>query len=485
MPEYGLTPTGPHIKRLDEILDEMHTELSAAWGVNTRQDPQSLLNHLLTNVADQLHDLWVFAEEVYHSQYPTSAEGTSLDNSVQYGGIVREAAAKSYYRILCKGTDGTVIPAGAIIASNTNPPTQLTISKNAEITRGAFNKAEVVIAEAGTASVLSCMLNGTTYSYTPENGDSDEDKITGLAEAMASVEGYTVSCADGVLKIENDDEIANGVLLLSENLTTQSVSSIVLFATVEDGDILIPNGVITRIVKAVPGMEEVTNVGSYIAGREIETDTELRQSYVDKIYNRSSCMIESIRSAILERVPGVTTVSVYENDTNVTDAYGRPPHSVEVVADGSYDSAKLAQVILDSKAGGISTYGDHEIIVPGNYGEDITIRFNKPIPVYIWYEITVMFDDGLSHPSNYVDLVEEVVLEWMDKLNAGVSVVPQKFVKNLYDKVPGVLYFDIGIYATLDSGENQPVSYPLKSVAIDQRHKAVTDSGRIEVSLSS
>ena len=30
--EYGLTPQGPNIKRLDVILDELHTELSEKWG---------------------------------------------------------------------------------------------------------------------------------------------------------------------------------------------------------------------------------------------------------------------------------------------------------------------------------------------------------------------------------------------------------------------------------------------------------------------
>lgn len=485
MPEYGLTSTGPNIKRLDVILDEMHSALSEAWGVNTRQDPQSLLNHLLTNIADQLADLWVYAEEVYYSQYPTSAEGSSLDNSVQYGGIVREAPAKSYYRILCTGKDGTTIPAETIIASDTNPPTHLTVNQNAQITSGSFNKAEIIIAEAGTTSVLSIMLDSTIYSYSPQNGDTDQDKLEGLGDALAAADSYSVVVEDGVLRIAAIDETRTGSMLLSENLTTQSVSSLVLFGTVENGDILIPNGVITKIVKAVAGLESITNVGTYVAGRDEETDTELRQSYIDKIYNRSSRMTESIRSTIMEQVQGVTTVSVYENDTNLTDAFGRPPHSVEVVADGEYDAAKMAQAILNSKAGGISTFGGISVDLPGEYGEDITIRFNKPIPVYIWYNITVTFEDSVNKPTNWDSLVEEVVLEWMDKLNAGDSVVPQKFIKMLYDRVPGALYFDISIYATEDSGENQPGSYPYRSIEITPRKKAVTSSGRIEVGLSS
>ena len=86
MPEYGLTPQGPNIKRLDVILNEMHQELSEKWGVNTKQNPESLLNHLLTNFADQLAELWEFGEQVYFSQYPSTAEGTSLDNAAHLHG---------------------------------------------------------------------------------------------------------------------------------------------------------------------------------------------------------------------------------------------------------------------------------------------------------------------------------------------------------------------------------------------------------------
>lgn len=484
MPEYGLTPTGPHIKRLDVILDEMHARLSEKWGVNTRQDPQSLLNHLLTNIADQIADCWTFGEEVYYSQYPTSAEGTSLDNATLYGGVVREAPAKSYFRILCKGLDGTVIPAGTIIASNTNPQTQLTISANAQITSGSFNKAEVIIAEAGTTSVLSCMLDGTTYSYSPQNGDTDADKLTGLATVLNAVSGYSASYSGGVLSLSKESEIASGSMLLSENLTTQSVSSLVIFATVEDGDILIPNGVITRIVRSVPGLESITNVGTYVAGRDMETDTELRQSYVDKIFNRSSAMIESIRSALLEQVQGITTLSVYENYTNVTDAMGRYPHSVEVVADGTFDETKLAQVILNTKAGGINTYGDHEVVLPGLYGEPIMIRYNKPTPVYVWFKVDVKFNDASNPPTNYVDIVEDVIQEWFDGLQAGDDVMPQRVYAALYKMLPGADYFDIGMAST-DSSSTTPSAgdYTERSVSITPRQKAVTDEGRIEVGI--
>lgn len=49
---------------------------------------------------------------IYYSEYPSSAEGVSLDNASQYGGTTREGAAKSYYPIHCTGKDGTLLTAG-------------------------------------------------------------------------------------------------------------------------------------------------------------------------------------------------------------------------------------------------------------------------------------------------------------------------------------------------------------------------------------
>lgn len=269
MATYGLTPQGPNIKRLDVILEEMHEDMSKKLGVNTRQNPQSILNHMMTNIADRIAELWEFGNEVYDSQYPSTAESSSLDNAAQFGGTTREMPAKSYYSILCTGLDGTVVPAGTLIASDTNPAINLTNQSNGQITRSSFNKAVVVLAGEGDDSTLSIVLNAELYSAS---------SLEALASAITDDE-FKVSYADGKLTIEAVDEASSNTMVLSENLTTETVGSIIQFGTEEYGDILIPNGVITKIVKTVAGLESVTNVGSYIAGRLTETDTEFRQSY--------------------------------------------------------------------------------------------------------------------------------------------------------------------------------------------------------------
>lgn len=478
MAKYGLTEQGPNPKRLDVILDEIHDDLTRYTGKNTRQNPQSFLNHYLTNVADAVAELWDFGVEVYHSQYPSSATGASLDNAAQFGGSTRGEAAKSYYRILCTGTDGTLIPAGTMIASDTSPETNLRNPVDEMISRTSFNKAAVVLATPKTTAALGVAINGTLYTITPDPKKSTREILDALRAAITDKD-FSVSLATDTdtLLIEATDETSSNTLVLSENLTTSSVGSIVQFATVDDGDILIPNGVITKIVRSVSGLRSITNIGTYVAGQLEETDVELRKSYAEKIFNRSFAMLESIKSAILQNVQGVVSVAPYENYTDEIDSAGRWPHSIEIVVDGG-DPTEIAQQILNTKAPGINTFGSVETVLHGIYGEELIVRFNRPTYVRVWFKVGVTLSRNVNPPTNYVDLIKEQIMEKMGALGAGEDVIPQKF--NI--AVSGIDYVDVWLFSTTDAGTS-PTSYNLRSVPISPRERAVTDESRIEVVL--
>jgi len=204
---------------------------------------------------------------------------------------------------------------------------------------------------------------------------------------------------------------------------------------------------------------------------------EFRKSYANKIYNRSSSMLESIKSAILENVQGVLSVAPYENDTNVVDEMGRWPHSVEIVVDGG-DAVEIAQQILNTRAGGISTFGNVETVLHGAYGEEIVVRFSRPTYIKVWFKVGVTLSKSTNTPINYVELIKEQIVEKMAELEAGENVIPQKF----HLSVSGIDYIDVWLFATADNGE-MPSEYNQRSVTISARERAVTDENRIEVVL--
>ncbi len=487
MPEYGITETGLHIKRFDTILSEINAFQTEGFGVQVGANTRSFLNTLNTSVADKIAELWELGADIYHNLSPMSAEGAALDNAVQFGGNSREKARSTYYPIHCECTEGITLDEETLIESDTNPAIKFLSAEERTISRSSFNKAKVKVVSTQPGEAYTVALNGTLYSYTCKAQDGPEAILGGLRDLILAdeAEAFTASVdsENVLLIIEAADVESENSMLLTDNLTTESVTAIISFASEEPGEVSLPNGAITKIVTAPTGFLSCTNLCGYVAGRLLETDVELRQSYVDKIFSRSSRMTDSIRSAILANCAGVTAAQVYENRTNETDSEGRPPHSVEAVVDGGSNS-DIAEQILATVSAGITTYGSVSVDVPGEDDDMIEVCFNRPTYIYCWFKVTLTISKASLVPANYAELVETAIVDAMSQVENGEDVVPQQqFLPAIYEQVPGISYIDVAIYTTTSASEGQPSSYPLRSVEITNRQRAMTSSTRIEVAL--
>ena len=487
MPEYGITETGLRIKRFDTILSEINAFQTEGFGVQVGANTRSFLNTLNTSVADKIAELWELGADIYHNLSPMSAEGAALDNAVQFGGNSREKARSTYYPIHCECTEGITLDEETLIESDTNPAIKFLSAEERTISRSSFNKAKVKVVSTQPGEAYTVALNGTLYSYTCKVQDGPEAILGGLRDLILAdeAEAFTASVdsENVLLIIEAADVESENSMLLTDNLTTESVTAIISFASEEPGEVSLPNGAITKIVTAPTGFLSCTNLCGYVAGRLLETDVELRQSYVDKIFSRSSRMTDSIRSAILANCAGVTAAQVYENRTNETDSEGRPPHSVEAVVDGGSNS-DIAEQILATVSAGITTYGSVSVDVPGEDDDMIEVCFNRPTYIYCWFKVTLTISKASLVPANYAELVETAIVDAMSQVENGEDVVPQQqFLPAIYEQVPGISYIDVSIYTTTSASEGQPSSYPLRSVEITNRQRAMTSSTRIEVAL--
>lgn len=487
MPEYGITETGLRIKRFDTILSEINAFQTEGFGVQVGANTRSFLNTLNTSVADKIAELWELGADIYHNLSPMSAEGAALDNAVQFGGNSREKARSTYYPIHCECTEGITLDEETLIESDTNPAIKFLSAEERTISRSSFNKAKVKVVSTQPGEAYTVALNGTLYSYTCKAQDGPEAILGGLRDLILAdeAEAFTASVdsENVLLIIEAADVESENSMLLTDNLTTESVTAIISFASEEPGEVSLPNGAITKIVTAPTGFLSCTNLCGYVAGRLLETDVELRQSYVDKIFSRSSRMTDSIRSAILANCAGVTAAQVYENRTNETDSEGRPPHSVEAVVDGGSNS-DIAEQILATVSAGITTYGSVSVDVPGEDDDMIEVCFNRPTYIYCWFKVTLTISKASLVPANYAELVETAIVDAMSQVENGEDVVPQQqFLPAIYEQVPGISYIDVSIYTTTSASEGQPSAYPLRSVEITNRQRAMTSSTRIEVAL--
>lgn len=480
MAEYGVTDKGFNIKRLDTIMEEIHTDLTEAFGFDTRLTKPSFLDTLITTFSYQISDLWETAQDNYYAKYPATATGVSLDNAVQYGGIRRAANKRTSYRLHCTGDDGTYVREEAIVATNTSPEVRLKNADEFEITRDAFNRVSIKVASA-EVGVYSVTINGSQYSFSSPDG-VEEDIITGLAKAITD-DGYTITAKNNTLTIEDKTISRSNVLILSDNLTTSSVTVIATFLTDEYGKITLPYGIVTKMVNNVTGFTAVTNLLEPTYGRKQENDIELRQSYIAKSALRSNTMIESIVGELLNNIENVESASGYENDTDYVDSRGLPPHSIEIIVEGG-DNSEIAQAILRRKAGGIQTYGSIEVGVPGVYGDTIPVRFNRPDYLYTWLKV-VLHGDKSQLPTNYASLTIQALISDGAEFVAGTNLLTQLLNDGIYDAVAGLTYVEIyTAYGTSSTYVPESSDYKQKNIIVTSRQKVLIDEKRIEVSFS-
>jgi len=162
------------------------------------------------------------------------------------------------------------------------------------------------------------------------------------------------------------------------------------------GAVAANSGTITDISTAVSGWNSVTNPLDASVGKEIDTDTELRQRREEELRATGSATVDAIRADILAD-PDVLQCTVFENTSNLPDPVtGLPPKSIEVVVyDGSpavLTNNAIAQLIWDTKPAGIGTFGLESGVATDSVGGLHTIYFSRPTEVEIWVEIFISID---------------------------------------------------------------------------------------------
>ncbi len=480
MSDYGVTDQGFVLKRMDVILEEIHSDLTEGFGVDTRLSDTSFLDTLVTTFAGQIAELWETAQDSYYAKYPATAAGVNLDHAVQYGGIRRMPNKRTCYPLHCTGDDGAYIQDEAVVATNTMPEVRLYSAGEFQITRENFNAVSIKVAVVERGAVYTVTINGKQYSYL-NSEDSEKNILEGIKEAMSLTEYVVELGADNnILEITDTMKSRKNLLVLSDNLTTCSVTTIANFFTQEYGRITLPYGIVTRMVNNITGFTGVTNQLEPAYGRLQESDIELRQSYIAKSALRSNTMIDSIVAELLNNVANVESASGYENDTNMVNNRGLPPHSIEIIVEGG-DNNEIAGAILRRKAGGIQTYGSIEVHVPGNYGDAIPVRFNRPEYLYTWLKVT-LHGYGDKLPTNYAHLAAASICEYGKRMVAGDSLLTQLLNEGIYRAVAGITFVEIkSAYSKEKSYIPKDTDYKPENVAVTSRQKVLIDERRIEV----
>lgn len=473
----GVTLDGFVKKRLPDIRQEIQADLIARLqqaGLDSNIDtrPDSVIGLLIDAFAEREVAVWEMQEGVYYAMYPDSAHGVSLDRAVATVGMKRLDNEKSAGYAVFYGS-GT-IPKGTQIR---NKHTGDVWVSNAESIISSDHAADVLISPTVLDNhTYTVTIEAVTYTFQSGANASLHSVLAGLV-AQCSIAGLQVSSNGAVVRIisieQTNIHIALGAgLSFSEVGTRIPVSSNEYIARGAEV------GELCDIVTRVDGLVRVENLEKATAGRQAETDAALRLRHQQKNFGYSKAILPMFDVA-LRQVVGVNDVRAFKNASNVTDAVGRPPHSVHVVAEGGLPE-KIAQAIFETVAAGIDTHGNISTVIETENGKQ-TIRFDRPSYKYIHAKavVTTLPDEEQVFQSDGRELIKNAIAQTGSELQIGTDVVVQRFFCAIY-KTPGIANVNLQFAATNNANET-PSSYSSANITISDIEKAVFDLSRIEV----
>ena len=124
----------------------------------------------------------------------------------------------------------------------------------------------------------------------------------------------------------------------------------------------------------------------------------------------------------VEVVAGVTSATVFINNTDLTNSDGMPPHSVECLVQGGADAA-VAACLFASVAAGIAFQGTTTTTVTDSQGTVQTIKFTRPAQILIYDDITLTYDPSLYTPATSDTLVKAAIVAYGGAQASGKDAV--------------------------------------------------------------
>lgn len=472
--EYGLSDTGFRRKRLPDIIKSLNARVSDALGVQIRTEAGSVFGQIHGVYAYEIADLWEQAENSYNSMYPSTALGASLSNAAGLAGISLIEAEQTTLVATCYGTEGAEIPYLAQISDRNYTYSCTDVYKPITADRASY--IAMTIEEDPVAdTVYGLTIDTEAHTYTASEGETKTQVLVGLYSQFSFTD-RTGSTVNDVLAIVMNDETET-MKVRSVNLLVQSIGSPFNFACDTPGAVSPALGKVTQIPLTYPGWTSVSNNVPAAVGRDAETDIALRQRWSSSVFARSMAMTDSIAAAIYQNVPGVTVCLVRENDTDDTDADGRPPHSIECIVAGGA-RAEIAKQIWLKKAPGITTYGSVSADVTDSQGVIHTMNFNRPEEVKIWLKVIIAENPEEELPSAAPVEIQTALASKGSSQRIGEDVVLQKYFAAIFSATKGIGYINLTACVGDTAG-----TYSADNIEISARQVAVFDESRITVTV--
>lgn len=233
----------------------------------------------------------------------------------------------------------------------------------------------------------------------------------------------------------------------------------------KDGNVGIGN--ISEQTEIITGVKTISNKNFTYGGKDLETDTELRERYFKRIDRKSSFTTEGIKNYILQNT-NAKKCQVIENETDLTDADGRLPHSYEAICLGDTNE-NILKALYDYKLAGIRSVGD----IQKSFG-DIAVGFSRPIERKIFFNVKI---EGIKDvwKKEYEEVIKSTLYEAVDKVEPQGTIHLYSLIGEIYKKTAGIVKLSIKMGDSATSAMEKDYSLKRKEIAVISNDSVVIE----------
>lgn len=281
----------------------------------------------------------------------------------------------------------------------------------------AFNQLSVYTATGTNLNAITSHL-GITWNKAKKS----VGKITVTAEIGTQIpQSWGVETKSGVKFV---------TLNTSAITTIERETDIEVIALNAGTDGNVSAGAITEQTEILTGVISINNKLNTLGGRDLETDTELRERYLKRLDRKSSFTTEGIKNYILQNT-NVQKCQVIENDTDDFDSDGRLAHSYECICYGDTND-NILKALYEYKIAGIRTAGD----ITKNFGE-ITVGFTRPTEKTIYLKVEVEAIKEIWK-DDFKKVIKDIYLKYLDEVEPAGTIYLYKLIGEIYKNTSGI-----------------------------------------------
>lgn len=360
---FGLTPEGLNIPTFAELRQEISDEIHSTINPTLDLSDRSYEGQLTAIFCNRLISAYQLIQVAFGAMDVDQVEDASQDALYELTGARRADAQKSTVVLTLTGDDATSIPSLSLARVLAGPQFE-------------------TLADDVVLVLLPVWVASSSYSV--------GDRVSHAAKCYRCTVAGSSGSVGPVGTTPTVVEVEAGSIVTWRFLGAGVAAEDVLSSCLVAGPFSAQANTVTTIASPVFGWRGVTNALDAAVGRD-RMDNESYRVFREIILSRPGTGTpDALRAALIE-VPGVETVTISNNFSDVVDADGVPPHSGECLIEGGDDQDIFDTIRLNCPFG-IRSFGSISGTSTDSSGVEQPQAFSRPEPILVYVDVTLVFD---------------------------------------------------------------------------------------------